>query len=135
MKFTADELRAITILEGLPDRQIAWFSDHGEKIDLAPGDRMFERGQPSDFMFIIVKGTIQRYEEIGGAVVARGHDPARRGNGGAALFAHDSVSGLHRGRRGLAGPPRQEERFPRNARGEPGGRPTAGRRNVGPGSR
>ena len=66
MKFTTDELRRVTILEGLPEWQLAWFSDHGDKIDLAPGDRMFERGQPSDFMFIVVKGTIQRYEEIGG---------------------------------------------------------------------
>jgi signal transduction histidine kinase len=66
MKFTADELRTVTILESLPEWQLAWFSDHGEKIDLAPGDRMFERGQPSDFMFIVVRGAIQRYEEIGG---------------------------------------------------------------------
>ena len=66
MKFTIDDLRTVTILKGLPEWQVAWFSDHGEKIDLALGDRMFERGQPSDFMFIVVRGTIQRYEEIGG---------------------------------------------------------------------
>lgn len=66
MKFTADELRDVAILKGLQETQLAWFSDHGERIDLAPGDRMFERGQPSDFMFIIVTGTIQRFEEIGG---------------------------------------------------------------------
>ena len=66
MKFTTDELQPLAILEGLPERQLRWFCDHGTKIDLAPGDRMFERGQPADFMFIVVTGTIQRYEEIGG---------------------------------------------------------------------
>ena len=65
MKFTTDELRSVTILEGLADPQLAWFADHGEKIELAEGDHLFESGQPSDFMFIIVKGTIQRYQEIG----------------------------------------------------------------------
>ncbi len=66
MKFTTDELRTVDILEGLPEEQLSWLSAHGEKIDLAPGDRMFERGQPSDFMFIVVRGAIPRYEEIGG---------------------------------------------------------------------
>lgn len=66
MKFTTDELRKVTILENLPEWQLAWFSDHGEKIDLAPGDLMFKQGQPPEFMFIVVKGTIQRYEEVGG---------------------------------------------------------------------
>ena len=75
MKFTTDDLRHVNILEGLPEVQLAWLTDHGERIDLAPGDRMFERGQPADFMFIVVRGTIQRYEEIGGQwlVVATTH--------------------------------------------------------------
>jgi signal transduction histidine kinase len=66
MTFTTDELRTVTILEGLPEEPLAWLIDHGEKIDLAAGDQLFLRGQPADFMFIVVKGTIQRYEEIGG---------------------------------------------------------------------
>ena len=33
---------------------------------LTPGARLFEGGQPADFMFLVVRGTIQRYEEIGG---------------------------------------------------------------------
>ena len=66
MKFTADDLREVAILKGLPEWQLAWFGDHGERIDIARGDRMFTRGQPSDFMFIIVRGAIQRFEEVGG---------------------------------------------------------------------
>ncbi|MCG6923352.1 MAG: cyclic nucleotide-binding domain-containing protein [Acidobacteria bacterium] len=66
MTFTTDELRTVTILEGLPEEPLAWLADHGERIDLAAGDRVFERGQPADFMYIVVGGTIQRFEEIGG---------------------------------------------------------------------
>ena len=135
MKFTADELRAITILGGLPDRQIAWFSDHGEKIDLAPGDRMFERGQPSDFMFIIVKGTIQRYEEIGEQWLLAATTQQGEATGVLPYSRMTQYPGYTVAAEASQVPPRQEERFPRNARGEPGGRPTAGRRNVGPGSR
>lgn len=66
MKLTTEELSEVAILKGLPEWQLAWFGDHGDKIDLAPGDHMFERGQPSEFMFIVVRGRIQRYEEIAG---------------------------------------------------------------------
>ena len=66
MKFTTDELRPLAILEGLPDWQLAWFCDHGDKIELDTGDRAAELGQPADFMFIVVTGAVQGFEEIGG---------------------------------------------------------------------
>lgn len=66
MKFANDELRTLAILEGLPERVLSWLSDHGTRIDFAAGDRIFTRGHPADYMFIVVKGMIQRYEEIGG---------------------------------------------------------------------
>ena len=66
MKFTVDELRSLSILEGLSENQLAWFCEHGAKIELASGDRMFEHGRPADFMFIVVTGLIEGYEEIGG---------------------------------------------------------------------
>jgi signal transduction histidine kinase len=66
MKFTNDELRALAILEGLPDRVLTWLSDHGNRIELATGERLFTRGHPAIYMFIVVTGIIQRYEEIGG---------------------------------------------------------------------
>ncbi len=66
MKFTTKELSPLAILEDLPEQQLAWLSDHGTRIELATRDHMFTSGQPADFMFIVVAGTIQRYQEIGG---------------------------------------------------------------------
>jgi signal transduction histidine kinase len=64
--FTTEELRPLAILEGLGEGPLIWLGDHGVRIELDAGDRMFTLGQPAEFMFIVVAGTIQRYEEIGG---------------------------------------------------------------------
>jgi signal transduction histidine kinase len=66
MTFTPDELRPLQILKGLPDETLAWLSDHGTRIELATGGRMFALGQAAIYMFIVVKGAIQRHEEVGG---------------------------------------------------------------------
>jgi len=66
MTFTTDELRAVAILQGLPEESLSWLAEHGERLDLSAAERLFERGQPADFMFVVVRGTLQRYEEIGG---------------------------------------------------------------------
>ena len=66
MRFTPDELRPLAIFDGLGDEPLSWLSDHGTRIVLNTGERMFNHGQPADFMFIVVSGKIERYEEIGG---------------------------------------------------------------------
>lgn len=76
MKFTVDELSGLKIFEGLPEDQLAWFCEHGRKIELATGERMFERGQPADFLFVVAKGTIEGYEEIGGRRPGGARSPA-----------------------------------------------------------
>jgi signal transduction histidine kinase len=70
MTFTTDELKPLAILEGLSQQSLDWLSSHGTKIELATGDRMFALGEPADFMFIIVTGSIKRYEEVGGQWLA-----------------------------------------------------------------
>jgi signal transduction histidine kinase len=66
MNFTREELRPLAILEGLPDEHIDWFCEHGQRISVDTGEHLFERGQAADAMWIIVKGAIQGFEEIGG---------------------------------------------------------------------
>ena len=66
MGFTLEELRPLAILEGLSDEQLEWFCEHGERIELAAGEHMFERGVPADAMWIVVEGTIDGFEEHSG---------------------------------------------------------------------
>jgi signal transduction histidine kinase len=66
MKFTIEELRTLSILEDLPEKLIGWLSDNGTRIELAVQDHMFTNSQPADYMFIVVQGKIERYQEING---------------------------------------------------------------------
>jgi signal transduction histidine kinase len=66
MKFTKDELRPLAVFEGLPDEELEWFCEHGKRIVAQSGDHVFERGQPADYLWIVVKGAIQGFEEVGG---------------------------------------------------------------------
>jgi signal transduction histidine kinase len=66
MKFTMKDLCELVIFEGLPEPPLNWLCDHGTRLELAAGDRLFSRGQPAEFMFVVVTGKIQRYEEVGG---------------------------------------------------------------------
>jgi signal transduction histidine kinase len=66
MRFDLEELRPLAILEGLPDDQLDWFCEHGERVELGRGDHMFERGHVADALWIVVSGLIQGFEEIGG---------------------------------------------------------------------
>ena len=54
MSFTRDELRPLDILEGLPDEQLDWLCEHGERITLDSGDHMFDRGQVADALWIAI---------------------------------------------------------------------------------
>jgi len=66
MKCSRDELRDLRIFEGLSDDQLAWFCERGSRIELDTDQRMFERGQPADFLFVVVAGAVDGYEETGG---------------------------------------------------------------------
>jgi signal transduction histidine kinase len=66
MSFTTDELGSVAILQGLPVSHLAWFAEHGDQIQLAHGEHMFECGQSADYMFIVVSGTIEGYEQVSG---------------------------------------------------------------------
>ena len=59
-------LSGLKIFAGLSAEELAWFCEHGTKVELDTGERMFERGQPADFMFVVVNGAIEGNEEIGG---------------------------------------------------------------------
>jgi signal transduction histidine kinase len=78
MRFTNEELKSLVILEGLSEDIIAWLGDNGTRIDLAAQDHMFTYGQPADYMFIVVQGKIERFQDINGqSVVAATTSPGQ----------------------------------------------------------
>jgi signal transduction histidine kinase len=54
------------LFEGLSDEELDWFCARGERVVLARGDHMFERGELATSLWIVVSGTIQGFEEVGG---------------------------------------------------------------------
>jgi signal transduction histidine kinase len=78
MRFTIEELKSLAILEGLSEDIITWLSDNGTRIDLVPQDHMFTFGQQADYMFIVVQGKIERFQDIDGqSVVAATTGPGQ----------------------------------------------------------
>jgi signal transduction histidine kinase len=66
VSFTREDLRSVDILAGLPDDHLDWFAANGQRVVVDEGERLFERGDPATAMWIVVKGAIRGFEEIGG---------------------------------------------------------------------
>jgi signal transduction histidine kinase len=66
VSFSTDELRSLAILRGLPDEELDWLARNSRRVQLRQGDHMFERGEVADALWIVVRGVIQGFEEIGG---------------------------------------------------------------------
>ena len=66
MSFSRDDLRSLEILEGLSDEELDWFCVQGERVALAKGEHMFEDGEPAHSLWMVVRGLIQGFEQIGG---------------------------------------------------------------------
>jgi signal transduction histidine kinase len=78
MSFTNNELRTLTILEGLSEDLIAWLSENGTRVILNTNDKLFAQGQCAEYMFLIVQGKIERFQEINGqSVVASTTGPGQ----------------------------------------------------------
>lgn len=66
MKFEREDLRLLGVFRDLSDAELDWFCERGERIELAAGKRMFERGEPAAALWVVVEGVIKGFEEIGG---------------------------------------------------------------------
>jgi signal transduction histidine kinase len=66
-----DELRAAEMFADLRPDEIAWIAAHCERIVLSPGQLLLVSGQPAEWMFIGLRGTIEvRREQLGASVPA-----------------------------------------------------------------
>jgi signal transduction histidine kinase len=63
---SADDLRAVPGLAGLPDDLLAWLAEKGEVVEAPPGERLFNPGDPADHMYVVLSGAIQVFTPVGG---------------------------------------------------------------------
>ena len=61
----ADELRALAILDGFTDEQVAELAAAGEEVTYEPGDRMFDEGRPAEHWWVMLGGRIDVVRRVG----------------------------------------------------------------------
>jgi signal transduction histidine kinase len=62
----AAALRGVELFADLADDELAWIAERAQRIELAPGQRMFEPGDSAEWMFIALEGVLQaRREHLG----------------------------------------------------------------------
>jgi len=52
-------LKKISVFEPVQDVQLRWMAERGTTFTLAEGDYLFKKGDPVDYMFVLLKGGIQ----------------------------------------------------------------------------
>lgn len=60
-----DELRAIAILDGFTDEQVAELAAAGDEVAYAPGDRVFDEGRPAEHWWVMLEGRIDVVRRVG----------------------------------------------------------------------
>jgi signal transduction histidine kinase len=60
-----DELRAVPILDGFTDEQVAELAAAGEEVTYAAGVRLFDEGRPADDWWVLLSGRIDLVRRIG----------------------------------------------------------------------
>jgi signal transduction histidine kinase len=56
-----EALRRVHVFTDLPDDQLRWFADNSEDVRFAPGDVMFHKGDPADWMVVYLEGEVHAY--------------------------------------------------------------------------
>ena len=64
-----ESLRAAEIFTDLRADELAWIAAHAERIELEPGGLLLVSGQPAEWMFVGIEGTVEvRREQLGASV-------------------------------------------------------------------
>jgi signal transduction histidine kinase len=95
----ADELRAISLFDGLADYQLAELAGGGTEVRIEPGVDLFLEGEPADFWWVLVDGAIDLLRHIGpeDTVVGRMDVPGRWAGGFRAWDEHGVYLATGRG--------------------------------------
>src|SRR6185503_13017270 len=74
----SDALRNVHVFSDLPEDQLRWFADNVEDLRFAPGEVLFRKGDPPDWMTIFLEGEMQAYwdDNVQDAIfIVRAGDP------------------------------------------------------------
>ena len=99
----ADELRPLSIFDGLGDEQLAELAEAGTEVRIEPGVELFREGEHADFWWLLVDGAIDLVRHVGreDTVVAEVDVPGRWAGRFRAWDEHDVY--LATGRGAIAG--------------------------------
>ena len=61
----ADELRPIFLFDGLTDAQLADLAAVSEKVEFEANEELFKEGDPADFWWVLLDGTVQIVRRAG----------------------------------------------------------------------
>src|SRR5437867_3973448 len=80
-----EALRRVTVFADLPEDQLKWFADNAKECRLTPGDVLFRKGDPAEWMSVYLEGEIHAYRndslQDGYVYIARAGDPSREVSG------------------------------------------------------
>jgi signal transduction histidine kinase len=97
-----DELRSLSVLEGLTDDQLAQLVRGGTEIRVEPGTELFREGEHADFWWVLLDGAIDLVRHVGreDAVVGHMDVPGRWAGGFRAWDVHGVYLATGRARTG-----------------------------------
>ena len=97
---TVDDLRPLSLFAGLTDDQLDQLLASGTEVPVEPGEVMFREGEPADFWWVLLDGTLDLVRRIGReeTVVARMDQPGRWAGGFRAWDEHAGYLATARGR-------------------------------------
>src|SRR2546421_8417877 len=94
-----DDLRSLSIFEGVTDEQLAELIEGGTEVRVEPGVDLFRQGEHADFWWVLVEGSIDLVRRVGreDTVVARLDVPGRWAGGFRAWDEHGVYLATGRG--------------------------------------
>jgi signal transduction histidine kinase len=94
-----DDLRSLSILKGLTDRQLTELINSGTEVPFDPAVELFRQGEPADFWWLLIDGVIDLIRHSGSeeTVVATMNVPGRWAGGFRAWDGHGTYLATGRG--------------------------------------
>jgi signal transduction histidine kinase len=85
-----DDLRSLSLFDGLADHQLAELVEAGTEVRVQPGTELFHEGAYADYWWVLLDGTIELVRRVGGedVVVGRMDAPGRWAGGFRAWDEH-----------------------------------------------